>query len=216
LLLACPFEVLPDYDLEAKPDPRKMPGMVKALDMMGYDAGALTLDEAGFLKKSGAPLPAAFTVLATEPQTKLVTLGGDTIGIVFFPPSPDPKKPAPAALGDAVAQAAKALRDKARLVIGLSGLGMGDEKAFLETHPGTLDILLGSGPNAGNAGQPSADGKTLWARTYIKGKTINRLDLFALPGGPDFAWKPGQTYKTSVISLDERYPADPAVEKLFQ
>ena len=215
LLLAGPFEILPDGP-DAGPNPQKMPAMVQALDSMGYAAGALNPDEAAFLLQAGAPKPANFTVLTGQPQTKLVTVGGHTVGNVFFPPSPDPTNPAPAAIGDAVATAARELRTKAGLVVGISGLGMSDEQAFLEAHPGVLDILLGSGPNAGISARPAADGKTLWSRAYIKGKTINRLDLLTLPGAADFTWKPDATYKAEVVYLDDQYPADPAVAKLFE
>ncbi|HML59894.1 hypothetical protein [Solidesulfovibrio sp.] len=214
LLLACPFEILPDGP-EAKPEPKALPGIVKAFDAMGYDAGALTPDEAAYLEKAGAPLPARFTVLGDAPQTQLLQKGGTTYGLVFFPASPDLKKPVPEALLDAAAQAAHALRGKANVVIGISGLGLTAEQDFLDKHPGAVDILLGSGPNAGTSSRLSADARTLLSRTYIKGKTLNRLDIDTLPGASGFTWKPGQNFKTDVISLDDRYPADPAVEKVL-
>ena len=86
------------------------------------------------------------------------------------------------------------LAGTAALVIGLSGWGLAGEDAFMAAHPGSLDVLLGSGPNAGQAGRASDDGKTLWSRSYIKGKTINRLDLLALPGA---AWAPPSVTRTS-------------------
>ena len=214
LLLACPFEILPDGP-EAKPEPKALPGIVKAFDAMGYDAGALNPDEAAYLKNAGAPLPARFTVLGDAPQTQLLQKGGTTYGLVFFPASPDLKKPVPDTVLDAAAKAAHDLRGKANVVIGVSGLGLTAEQDFLDKHPGAVDVLLGSGPNAGTASRLSADGRTLLSRTYIKGKTLNRLDIAALPGAPDFTWKPGQNFKTDVISLDDHYPADPAVEKML-
>lgn len=207
--------MLPDGP-EAKPAATVLPGLVKALDMIGYDAGELNPDEAAFLQKAGAPLPDHFATLGPTPQTRLLHKDGRTFGLVFFPPSPDLKKPAPEDLGDAVAKAAASLRGKAACIIGLSGWGMIDEEAYLKAHPGSLDILLGSGPNAGTPGRATADGKTLWSRAYIKGKTVNRLDLFALPGAPGFTWKPDATFKATVTSLNETYPADPAVQHLFQ
>lgn len=197
------------------PDPKSLAGVVKAFDAMAYDAGALTPDEAAFLRKAGAPLPARFTVLGEAPKTQLVRKGGKTFGLVFFPASPDRKKPVPPELGEAVAKAAAALRGQADVLIGISGWGLLGEQAYMETHPGSLDILLGSGPYAGTGRRVSEDGKTLFSRAYIKGKTINRLDLDSLPGGPDFTWQPGKNFKTDVINLDERYPDDPDVEKLL-
>lgn len=183
---------------------------------MGYDAGALNPDEAAYLEKAGAPLPKHFTVIGSSPKTQLVKKGDTTYGLVFFPVSPDLKKPVPAELGDAVAKAAHDLRAKAQVLVGISGWGMADEQAFIDAHPGALDIVLGSGPNAGTTSRLSPDAKTLLSRTYIKGKTVNRLDINTLPGAPDFTWKPGRNFKTDVVSLDDRYPADPAIEKLLQ
>ncbi|MEL7642374.1 MAG: hypothetical protein AAGU21_22280 [Solidesulfovibrio sp.] len=193
-----------------------MPGLVKAFDAMGYDAGALNPEEAAFLQKAGAPLPARFTVLGDAPQTQVIRKAGTTFGLVFFPASPDIRKPVPAAYGGAVARAAHDLRGQAAVIIGISGWGMTDEQAFLDGHPGAVDVLLGSGPNAGTTSRLSPDAKTLLSRSYIKGKTVNRLDILSLPGAPDFAWKPGQTFKTDVVTLDDRYPADPAVEQMLQ
>lgn len=184
--------------------------------MIGYTAGALLPDEAAYLKSADAPLPAGFTVLDGQPQTTVLQVAGTTVGIVFFPPPPDLTKAAPPAIGDAVAKAAKDLRATARLVIGLSGLGMTDEEAFLAAHPDALDVLLGSGINAGTAGRVGPQGKTLWARAYTRGKTVNRLDLLALPGAADFTWTPGGNFKAEVVNLDEAYPADPDIKKLFE
>ncbi|MHC1711454.1 MAG: hypothetical protein AB9872_04800 [Solidesulfovibrio sp.] len=215
LLLSCPFEILPDGP-ERKPDAKRLPAMSRALSMLGYDAAALNLDEAEYLQSAQAPLPAHFTVLGQNPETSIVHAGEMPIGIVFFPTSPNPKEPVPADLLDATAKAAASLRGKVKLVVGLSGWGMSDEEGFLNAHPEALDVLLGSGPNAGAAGRPSATGKTLWSRSYIKGKTINRLDILALPGATDFAWKPEKTFKAEVVSLDDLFPADPDIQKLFQ
>lgn len=184
--------------------------------MLGYDAGALNPEEAAYLEKAGAALPDRFTILGPQPKTEIVRVGALPVGIVFFPPSPDPRDVTPAALGDAVAGAALGLRDRVKLVIGISGWGMPDEETFLAAHPGALDLLLGSGPYAGTAGRPAPGGKTLWSRAYTQGKTVNRLDILALPGAPDFAWKQDANFKALIFSLDETYPADPAVGQLFQ
>lgn len=215
LVLGAPFEILPDGP-EKKPDPRRLPAISQALSRMGYDAGALLPDEAASLKSADAPIPAGFTVLEQKPLTKIVKVAGTAVGIVFFPPPPDLTKAAPASLGDAVAKAAAELRPSVRLVVGLSGLGMPDEEAFLAAHPDALDVLCGSGISAGTAGRPGPQGKTLWTRAYTRGKTVNKLDLLALPDGEAFAWKAGTNFKAEVINLDETYPADPEIKKLFE
>uniref|UniRef100_I2Q2C5 Uncharacterized protein n=1 Tax=Desulfovibrio sp. U5L TaxID=596152 RepID=I2Q2C5_9BACT len=215
LLLSGPFEILPDGP-EQKPDPKRLPAVSQAMTLLGYAAGALNPDEAAYLKSADAPLPAGFTILGQKPETAIVQAGGLPVGIVFFPVSPDPKTAVPPELATAVDAAAKSLRPKAKLVIGISGWGMGDEQAFLDSHPDALDLLLGSGPNAGTAGRTSASGKTLWSRAYIKGKTLNRLDILTLPGTPGFVWKSGTDFNADVVSLDDQYPADPAIQQMFQ
>ena len=184
--------------------------------MIGYDAGALTPDEAASLRKANAPLPTHFTVLGTAPQTRLVKAGDVTVGLLFFPYSPDLKAPVPPSLGDAVAREAAALRSRAAMIIGISGWGMTSEEAFLNAHPGALDVLLGSGPNAGIAGRPAGNGRTIWSRSYTKGKTVNRLDLLRLPGGTDATWKTPADFTATVISLDDAFPSDATIQQLFE
>lgn len=215
VLLSCPFEILPDGP-ERKPDPKRLPAISQALSCMAYDAGTLLPEEAAYLQSAGAPLPSRFTVLGASPAAGTLRIAGLPIGVVYFPPSPDPTKPVPAELAALVAQTAAGLRAATRLVVGISPWGMADEEAFMNAHPGVLDVLLGSGPNAGTAGRVSRDGKTLWSRAYIKGKTMNRLDLLALPAAPEFAWKPEETFKAEVVTLDDAHPADPEIQQLFQ
>jgi len=189
--------------------------MAKAYALLGYDAGALTPAEADAVKKSGATMPAAFGVIGPEPEVTTVQAGGVPIGIVRFPAGPPAGKSIPAGLADQTAAAAAALRGKVRLVVGLSDWGTTDEAAFVRAHPGAVDVLLGSGPGLGAAGSVAGDGKTLWSRAYTRGKTINRLDLFTLPETTHFVWTPQTGYQADVISLDEQFPADPEIQKLF-
>jgi hypothetical protein len=189
--------------------------MAKAYALLGYDAGLVTPTEAEALKNAGTALPAPFAVSAAAPSVATIQAGGHTLGIVRFPTEPKPGEPIPDDLATHTAQAAETLHGRVDLVVGLSGWGMADEEAFLGAHPGAVDVLLGSGPGSGLAGVAAGAGKTLWARSYTKGKTLNRLDLFALPGAPGFLWNPKTGYKPDVISLDDRFPTDPEVQQLF-
>ena len=212
-MLSCPFEILSDGS-EHAPDSKRLPAIAQALSALGYDAGTLTPDEADALQKADAPRPKHFTVLGPQPQTDILYVADMPIGLVYFPVPPNPKEAIPTDLSAAVAKAAAGLRDRVKLVIGISGWGMTGEEDFLTAHPAAVDILLGSGPTAGLAAR-SGGNKTLWSRSYGRGKTINRLDIMALPGTSDFSWKPGTTYKAEVISLDDLYPADPDIQKIF-
>lgn len=213
-MLACPDEFV-SADSPRPGDAGTMAAMARAFTRMGYDAGSLTRAEAGVLAASGAAVPPGFAVAGPEPTTTIRTVGGIPVGIVLFPDAPASREPMPPAVAEATARAADALRDKVRLVIGLSGWGARAEEDFINAHPGAVDILLGSGPGGGRAGLLAGKGRTVWARSYYLGKTVNRLDLYDMAAGPDHVWKPDADFRTDVITLDDRYPADPEVEKLF-
>ncbi len=214
LFVAGAWEFLPEA-ATTPPEAAKTAAIAQAYGRLGYDAGAVSPAEVALLAKHQAAPPQSFTVLDQEPRTRLVTVGGKTVGLVFFPMPKDPSAPVPDKLMDATAKAAAALRGQAALVVGVSPWGALDEEVFINTRSGAVDVLLGSGGGAGFPAKASKDGKTVWMRAYIKGKTVNRLDLLALPGGKDFTWKPGQTFATEVVTLDAAYAQDQAIEQLF-
>lgn len=211
---ACPYEILPE-GTETPPAAKLIPAMAQAFAQLGYDAGTMTPAEADVVKNAGAVMPASFAAIGPEPEVATVQVAGLTVGIVRFPAVPNPKEPVPAELAERTARAAASLRGKVKLVVGLSGWGMPDEEAFVNAHPGAVDVLLGSGPGNGAPGMTVGAGKTLWSRTFLKGKTVNRLDLFTLPENKDFVWTPKISYRTEVISLDDQFAADPEIQKLF-
>jgi 2',3'-cyclic-nucleotide 2'-phosphodiesterase (5'-nucleotidase family) len=214
LAVAGAWEFAPEISA-APPQPEKLPAVAAAQARLGYDAGAITPDEVRTLTAQKAVPPPGFTVLGSEPATKLVTVAGKSVGLVFFPMPKDISAPVPEKLLAATARAAAALRgQQVALVVGVSPWGALDEEAFINTHSGAVDVLLGSGGGSGFPARTSKDGKTLWTRAYIKGKTVNRLDLLSLPTGNGFTWKDG-TYKAQVTALDAAYPQDPAIESLF-
>lgn len=215
LAVAGAFEFLPEVSA-APPEPDKIPAIATAQGRIGYDAALLSPAEAKLLADKKAAIPSPFTLLTGEPQTKVVSVGGKSVGLVFFPMPQNESAPVPDKLMAAVAKAAGALRGKTALVIGVSPWGALDEEAFVNTRPGVVDVLLGSGGGSGFGARTPKGGKTLWTRAYIKGKTVNRLDLMSLPGTPDFVWKPGQTFTAQVVPLDTAYPQDQDIERLFQ
>ena len=214
LAVAGAWEFAPEVSA-APPQPAKLPAVATAQSRMGYDVAVITPDELKVLAANKATPPAGFTVLGEEPQTKILSVAGKSVGLVFFPMPRDISAPVPEKLMDATARAAAALRGKVALVVGVSPWGALDEEAFINSRPGAVDVLLGSGGGSGFPARTSKDGKTLWTRAYIKGKTVNRLDLFALPGARDFTWKTEGAYTAKVTPLDTAYPQDQALEALF-
>jgi 2',3'-cyclic-nucleotide 2'-phosphodiesterase (5'-nucleotidase family) len=214
LAVAGAWEFLPEVSA-APPEPEKMPAVVKAHEALGYDVMAVTPDEVKLLADKKTAPPKGAVVLGQTPATKIVTVGGKAVGLVFFPMPKDVSAPVPDKLMDQTAKAASELRGKVALVVGVSPWGALDEETFVNTRSGAVDVLLGSGGGSGFSSRTSKDGKTLWTRAYIKGKTVNRLDLLALPGQPGFAWKVGENFVAKVDPLDETVSQDPAVEQLF-
>lgn len=214
LAVAGAWEFTPEVSA-APPQPDKLPAVATAQARMGYDAAVLAPDEVTVLAANKASPPPGFTRLGPEPQTKIVSVAGKSVGLVFFPMPKDISAPVPDKLMDATAKAAAALRGKVALVVGVSPWGALDEEAFINSRAGAVDVLLGSGGGSGFPARTSKKGKTLWTRAYIKGKTVNRLDLFTLPGGSDFTWETDGAYKAHVTPLDGAYPQDQAIEALF-
>ncbi len=214
LVVAGAWEFLPEV-AAAPPEPAKLPAVAKAHERLGYDVFVLTPDEVKVLAANKAAPPKDAVVLDQSPSTRIMTIGGKSVGIVLFPMPRDISAPVSNKLMEATTKAAEALRDKVALVVGVSPWGAIDEEAFINTHPGVVDVLLGSGGGSGFASRTSKNGRTLWTRAYIKGKTINRLDLLAWPDTKDFTWKIGANFTAKVQPLDQAFPQDAAIEGLF-
>jgi len=214
LVVAGAWEFLPEVSA-APPEPEKLPAIAAAHERLGYDVMTITPQEVALLAGKKATPPKGAVVLDQTPATRVATIGGQSIGLVFFPMPKDISAPISDKLMDATAKAAAELRGKVALVVGISPWGALDEEAFINTKTGAVDVLLGSGGGSGFASRTSKDGKTLWTRAYIKGKTVNRLDLLALPGTPGFIWKNGGNFTAKVDPLDEAFPQDPSIEQLF-
>lgn len=214
LTVAGAWEFLPEVSA-APPEPDKLPAVAKAHEALAYDVMVVTPDEVKLLSDKKTAPPKNAVVLDQTPTTKIMTIGGKSVGLVFFPMPKDLSAPVPERLMDQTAKAAAELRGKVAVVVGVSPWGALDEEAFINTRAGAVDVLLGSGGGSGFSSRTSKDGRTLWTRAYIKGKTINRLDLLALPGQPGFTWKVGENFTSKVDPLDETVPQDAAIEQLF-
>ena len=214
LAVAGAWEFLPEVSA-APPEPDKLPAVAKAHERLAYDVMVVTPQEVQVLADKKTAPPKDAIILGPTPATRVTTIGGKAVGLVFFPMPKDVSAPVPDKLMDATAKAAAELRGKVALVVGVSPWGALDEEAFINSRAGAVDVLLGSGGGSGFASRTSKDGKTLWTRAYIKGKTVNRLELLALPGQTGFAWKVGENFAAKVEPLDEAFPQDPSIEQLF-
>ncbi|MBF0482076.1 MAG: hypothetical protein HQK81_12110 [Desulfovibrionaceae bacterium] len=214
MLLAGPNEILPSDSGDAPPDPKVLPALVAAYGKLGYNAGYITVAEGKALASAGAALPPGFLTAGDAPQKAVYTIGGNTIGVVFFPELGRAEGPSEAAI-QAVAGAAASLRPDVKLVIGVSPWGSEAESRYLAHAKPAVDVLLGGGPGIGLTARPDATGKVLWMRSFGKGKTLDALDLLAWPGGADFTWKDKVNFTFQVISLGDDYAAKPEIDALF-
>ncbi|EPR42358.1 hypothetical protein dsx2_0285 [Desulfovibrio sp. X2] len=124
---------------------------------------------------------------------------------------PEVTTPSPtAAQFDAAAAAAKELRGKAKLVIGLSPWDVDAEQVLLSRPDNAFDIFVGSGRGRGIVGMFTAFDKTLWVRPYAEGKAVGSIEVLAWPDrSPDFKWKQDANVRFTVVPLKDDLPDDP-------
>ncbi|NDY55365.1 hypothetical protein G3N56_01225 [Desulfovibrio sulfodismutans] len=207
--VAGPYEFLEPGDVQA---PAGTAGpMAAALARLAPDVLCLAPEEAAMLSRSGLDLPQSAVVLSGAPQTRVVPRGGVRLGFVFFPmtgkPGAEPESKARAA----VVTAAREMRGKADLVIGVSPWGSMAEEAFLTANPDAFDVLLGAGHGFGTPAMPQPVPRTLWARSHTKGKTIGRLDISLPVKKPDAPWLVGENHRAELLNPDYTVPGDPDI-----
>lgn len=190
--------------------------LAEAYGMLRYDLGVALPNEAVVFADEEVPLPEAFVAAANAPWVRVVERNGIKLGFVGFPEKADPYKPAAEGLAAQVLEAAKGLRPRVDVVVGLSSWGERDEIGFAKSHPGAFDVLLGAGPGTGYGVRGLADGRTVWGRTLFDGRGVVRLDILALPGaGPEAEWREGVEYSFSVVELGSSVQDDAGVSGLF-
>lgn len=215
LLIAGPYEFLPYDDSEKKPDARSLPALVKAFDLLAYDAVCLAPDEAMALKSQHVEIPRDWVVLSDAPQSRIISAGEKKIGVLFFP-MPEKIGETPSdKLMTKVSREARKLREQSDMVVGVSPWGLHGEETFTNLKKSAVDILLGAGPGSGIFAKAAPYGETIWSRAYPKGKAINELELHVFPDGDKFLWELNSNFKAVVLPLDEKVSPDAEIDKLF-
>ncbi len=215
LFIAGAYEFISD-DGHEHALPQAYPPLVKAYDMLRYDAGVLSPAEAkNFADMKIAGPQGWLTLEAKAPVVKMLTTNVGKVAVVFLPVG---KKPGDGPTPDqeqAIARALKDARSQARLVVGVSPWGVQAESDYLENAKPDLDVLLGSGSGVGFSAKPAQASRVLWMHTYSKGKAIYTVDLLALPGEKGFKWELGTNYLTQAVVLDDTYTPDQAMTGLL-
>ena len=216
MFIAGPYEFISDDGLDHALDEAYLP-LLTAYGSLGYDAGALSVEEAKRFSSLGAALPAGgLALVPKEPVSTVVERSGRKIGVVFFPEGKKPGDGPDEKAAQAIARKLKELKGAVDLLVGVSPWGTQAENDYLEKAKPDLDILLGSGSGVGFSAKPANAGRTLWMRTYSKGKAVYTVDVLAWPGAKNFKWEPGTTFTTQAVALDDTFTADPAMEKMLE
>lgn len=214
--MAGPYEFLPLGAPEDKHGPDLARTLATAYDALGHDLLVLLKDEADWLASHGAPLPGGAESIGARVGMRVVSTPGGDVGFVLFPRLPKNSAEPMDMTVEAVRKTAASLKDRTRLVVGISPWGALGEKAYIQQAPGSVDILLGAGPGPGLAGRFVSENKTFWARAYSKGRSMHVLRIGQWPQRQDgWQWEKDGNIRLDFKVFKEDVPDDPAMRKLL-
>nr|WP_321257316.1 hypothetical protein [uncultured Pseudodesulfovibrio sp.] len=185
---------------------------------MSYDLGFIPKEEAKALKQAQVAVGSWQKTSEEAPITILTTKNGDRIGFVRFPSLGQDEDIPGAELISRIGRQIKSLRNKVRLIVGLSGWGWLGENEYLMKNPKFVpDLLLGSGRGSGLNGRVLANDRCIWVRSYDKGRSICEIQIYEWPDRKNsFAWTVAKNYNTSSIGLNDSYKDNPEVAAILQ
>lgn len=160
----------------------------------------------------------AWVSLTTHPNVHRFTTTNGKIAVVIFPTAPK-KGVITATMAQEVLSAIKTQRDDPdiKLIIGVSPWGRQQEQKFLDTHPASSDILLGSGPGPGLTSSLTSNRQTLWLRAYSKGRTVSMVQIEHFPTrNARSKWRVGQNINAKLLVLNEKIQQNPAMQKTLE
>ncbi len=193
--------------------------MAAAFDRIGHDLLFVTPDERTALARAGVK-PRGYWLGSDKIEEHILhTHGGPRIGVILLPPTPYAAPTLPESRIHQLEMAVRRLRPKVRLVVALSPWGARKEQELLAhaDRNSLPDILLGSGPGAGQTGELAAGGKIAWVRAYTEGKSVMRVDILAWPEHDSiFKWTEDKNIRMSLFGLTEQYQEDPRLLTLMQ
>ena len=188
-----------------------------AYNLLNVDIGWISKKSAKWLRDNAGEIPRGFTEVGSEPVIKILDSPIGTIGVVFFPEGPVAgKSPAPGQ-EEAVLSAARGLKDRVAMVLGISPWGYVGERDFLVKADGIFNCILGSGEGVGFSGTvPQKAPGVLWIRPDGQGRAINILELYSRPQpGQSIQWQERKTFGANLEFLDDSCPSDPGMLRLI-
>ena len=210
------------------PPENKLRALHDAFSLMPYTAVYLTpRTTKAFANQNILALPKGVVVDA-KPVTEYYRAGSLTVACVFFPTDNREQEgtsrltattgqPSQEQLADVMIAGIEAAKNAA-LVIGVSPWGMLLESnlmggpAFAPFH-----VILGAGEGIAVPGQGMSVGGIpgpLWARADRRGKAVNVLDIFTIPG-KGAAWLDGIHFTSRLVFLEKNLPEDGEVVKII-
>ncbi len=191
--------------------------MTKAYSFMQYDVALLTERESQALHQAGVTPPAPWKTHSESAFREMVLPHGKRVGFIVFPPLPEGAELPDDALLETIGKEVRKAVAGVDLLIGLSDWGIIAEREYLSRRPKNApDILLGSGRGTGIRGQIMNEGRIFYARSYDKGKAINRIEILRWPRRHgEFMWISGENIALSLISLDNHYYDNLKINEIF-
>ena len=207
LMLAGPDEFLGLHE-DAAIQEHAAQTQLAAYAMLGYQRVFLSSREKSWFDRLALNLPKEYRSTTDTALTDEWESDGKRIGLVYFPDwKPAGSVPDQARVAQVI-QAAEKLRPRVQLVIGVSPWGYEAEHALLGTLAPAFDVLLGGGLGKGVSGRVEADGSIVWARSHIKGRSVQILRILAWPMG-EHPWVQEKTVSSELKILDAQIPEDP-------
>lgn len=191
--------------------------LVDAYASLDYSVGVLSIEESRKIAALGRVAPKGWhSPQDKEPVSVVLDTPGGKVGVVIFPEAKKAGETPGEDIMRAVSKAAKELRPRVKLVIGVSPWGVAAENDFLDQIKPDLDVLLGSGDGVGFSAKGANGNRTLWMHSYTKGRALYVLNLLEWPGEKNSKWESGKNFATQAIILEDNYAPDPEMEKRLQ
>lgn len=186
-----------------------------AYNLLRVDLGWMTPKSAKWMQKAAGATPHGYIEVSDKPVSRIVDSRAGKIGIVLFPEGKEPGQGPTREQEQMVLTEGKSLKEKVRLVIGISPWGYVGERDFIPKAKGIFGCILGGGEGVGFSHSLQENPGVLWIRPDNQGRAVNILELLELPVlGESPRWKENTTFRAFLEFLDESFPSDPQMLRI--